>query len=794
MSSWSTGFTTKVEIAQPQPSSGSIKAQIEIIPCKVCGDKSSGVHYGVITCEGCKGFFRRSQSSVVNYQCPRQKNCVVDRVNRNRCQYCRLQKCLALGMSRDAVKFGRMSKKQREKVEDEVRYHRAQLVRPGSGGGGHSQHPSTMNNQQQHQTPTLIQTGGGGVGSVCGMTQIVTASTTTSPNGGQVLSTGLGCSNSPNNNGPLITNIGGQTSSTSSSSSSTSASSLTITALHGQLNSTTIPLSNGQQQQQQQPHQHNQQQHQQSTITRVQQQQQQSGGINQQSNNSSVVVAAVASSTQFQQRQQQQETSPDSSVLEQQPQQQPSSSSQHVSYSSSSASSLTNGYSQYSNGDLTGNVMNNNSPGTTTTTLYAQDKPYTLYAAYTTTSGGTNNNNNNNNNSQQQQHSTTASQQQQQAANNMFDMIPSSTDFVDSTTTQFGELKSSSTISTATTTQNNCQTTTINNDPTASSSTSTMSPDTNLHQLNSTITTTMMGSPNDCSNNNNNNHIGGGSSTTTTTPQQNNNNNNNCLVTLTANHSHLELLTKTVADAHTRTCLLTTEQIIDCKRKPMDLSRVFEFKNLSHDQQWLRCADKLTDMIQQIIEFAKMIPGFMKLSQDDQIVLLKAGSFELCCLRMSRYYDLNTKQVVFNGGLMPIDAFLSQADITESKLISQAFQFAEHLADLKLTEAELALFSAYVLISPDRSGLKGILEIQRLNQAIMKALRNELNRTHKNTFFIKGDVTIIDILLAKSGQLRELSILHMEALNKFRRQSSHLIFPALHKELFSIDQPDQQLV
>lgn len=78
-----------------------ILAQIEIIPCKVCGDKSSGVHYGVITCEGCKGFFRRSQSSVVNYQCPRNKQCVVDRVNRNRCQYCRLQKCLKLGMSRD---------------------------------------------------------------------------------------------------------------------------------------------------------------------------------------------------------------------------------------------------------------------------------------------------------------------------------------------------------------------------------------------------------------------------------------------------------------------------------------------------------------------------------------------------------------------------------------------------------------------------------------------------------------------------------------------------------------------
>ncbi|GFT48802.1 probable nuclear hormone receptor HR3 [Nephila pilipes] len=88
-------------------------------------DKSSGAHYGIITCEGCKGFFRRSQFSVVNYQC------VVDRFNRNRCQYyAMLQKCLALEMPRDSVKYGRISKKQGEKVEDEVRYHRTQLVRP----------------------------------------------------------------------------------------------------------------------------------------------------------------------------------------------------------------------------------------------------------------------------------------------------------------------------------------------------------------------------------------------------------------------------------------------------------------------------------------------------------------------------------------------------------------------------------------------------------------------------------------------------------------------------------------
>ncbi|XP_043467204.1 probable nuclear hormone receptor HR3 isoform X5 [Leptopilina heterotoma] len=456
-------------------------AQIEIIPCKVCGDKSSGVHYGVITCEGCKGFFRRSQSSVVNYQCPRNKNCVVDRVNRNRCQYCRLQKCLRLGMSRDAVKFGRMSKKQREKVEDEVRFHRAQM--------------------------------------------------------------------------------------------------------------------------------------------------------------------RAAS-----------ETAPDSSVFEHQT---PSSSDQHHSYNGG----YTYGSSEYTS----------SGPGTGNSGYYSHGAitNYELSADYVD--------------------STTA-----------YDPRPTPTQ-VDTVTPDTPSVNASGVIPNV-----------VASDPA---------------QIN-------------------------------------------------------ELLSKTISDAHARTCFHTTEQIQEAFRKPHDITRLLYYKNMAHEELWLESAQKLTTVIQQIIEFAKMVPGFMKLSQDDQIVLLKAGSFELAVLRMSRYFDLQQNCVLYGDALLTQDAFYTN-DTTEIKLVSHVFEVARSVAELKLTESELALYSAAVLLSPDRSGLKGSGEITRLYQAVIRALRTELDRNHVSP--IKGDVTVCDAMLAKIPQLREISSMHMEALAKFKRSQPQLEFPALHKELFSSD-------
>lgn len=78
------------------------------IECVVCGDKSSGKHYGQFTCEGCKSFFKRSVRRNLTYTCRASRNCPVDQHHRNQCQFCRLKKCLKVGMRKEAVQRGRL--------------------------------------------------------------------------------------------------------------------------------------------------------------------------------------------------------------------------------------------------------------------------------------------------------------------------------------------------------------------------------------------------------------------------------------------------------------------------------------------------------------------------------------------------------------------------------------------------------------------------------------------------------------------------------------------------------------
>lgn len=97
---------------------------------------------------------------------------------------------------------------------------------------------------------------------------------------------------------------------------------------------------------------------------------------------------------------------------------------------------------------------------------------------------------------------------------------------------------------------------------------------------------------------------------------------------------------------------------------------------------WQHCAIRLTDAVQYVVEFAKHIPGFRMLTQNDQIALLKTGEFTARCrssitthahlapvpspgsmevvlVRMSRFFNTENSTVFFDGKFAGADLFKS---------------------------------------------------------------------------------------------------------------------------------------
>ncbi|CAF1087700.1 unnamed protein product [Rotaria magnacalcarata] len=115
---------------------------IQIVPpnrrnislCSVCGDKASGKHYGVMSCDGCRGFFKRSVRRKLEYKCKGDSTCQVDVNRRNQCQACRFQRCLAVKMKPNAVQNERVPRHGSKRVMQAPSVSRVQSWTPPAVG------------------------------------------------------------------------------------------------------------------------------------------------------------------------------------------------------------------------------------------------------------------------------------------------------------------------------------------------------------------------------------------------------------------------------------------------------------------------------------------------------------------------------------------------------------------------------------------------------------------------------------------------------------------------------------
>ncbi|CAB3399606.1 unnamed protein product [Caenorhabditis bovis] len=97
---------TKTELSKPPERNRPIKCS-EL--CAVCGDQSTGYHYEVPSCNGCKTFFRRTIVSERQFKCHKNGKCFFNKDIRCACRSCRFKKCLEVGMNPKAIQTNRIN-------------------------------------------------------------------------------------------------------------------------------------------------------------------------------------------------------------------------------------------------------------------------------------------------------------------------------------------------------------------------------------------------------------------------------------------------------------------------------------------------------------------------------------------------------------------------------------------------------------------------------------------------------------------------------------------------------------
>lgn len=170
---------------------------------------------------------------------------------------------------------------------------------------------------------------------------------------------------------------------------------------------------------------------------------------------------------------------------------------------------------------------------------------------------------------------------------------------------------------------------------------------------------------------------------------------------------------------------------------------------------------RFSPAIRGVVEFAKRIPGFALLPQDDQVTLLKAGVFEVLLVRLACMFDAQTNSMIcLNGQVLKREAIHNSSNARF--LMDSMFDFAERLNSLRLSDAEVGLFCSVVVIAPDRPGLRNTELIERMQGKLKAAMQLVVGQNHP------GHANICHELMKKIPDLRTLNTLHSEKLLAFK--------------------------
>ncbi|KRK05188.1 uncharacterized protein Dyak_GE28034, partial [Drosophila yakuba] len=201
---------------------------------------------------------------------------------------------------------------------------------------------------------------------------------------------------------------------------------------------------------------------------------------------------------------------------------------------------------------------------------------------------------------------------------------------------------------------------------------------------------------------------------------------------------------------------------------------------------WQQFSARVTPGVQRIVEFAKRVPGFCDFTQDDQLILIKLGFFEVWLTHVARL--INEATLTLDDG-----AYLTRQQLEilyDSDFVNALLNFANTLNAYGLSDTEIGLFSAMVLLASDRAGLSEPKVIGRARELVAEALRVQILRSRAGS---PQALQLMPALEAKVPELRSLGAKHFSHLDWLRMNWTKLRLPPLFAEIFDIPKADDEL-
>ncbi|XP_074645598.1 nuclear receptor subfamily 1 group D member 2-like isoform X2 [Tubulanus polymorphus] len=632
--------------------------------CKVCGDESSGFHYGVDSCEGCKGFFRRCITQGMMHRCANNEKCEITPFTRNSCQYCRLKKCFAVGMSREASRLGRRPKRLKVGEQSNLKSQQVPKIAPYP-----SLDPQTLSQLRMAELQRLLRATNGKQPNfpISFMPQHYPSQ--------DAYSAGIPSMQDYSNQNIMCNN--------------------NADYMYNKIDPMKSQFSHH--------HQHNHQYTPQ---------------------NSTMSSMPPMTQPQHHQAQTFKEEYRSSCMGPQQT---------HIPEVTTTSMAMMVPTTTSIGGGLT-----LNDTASCLSNMYVPDLPPVVESVDTTVlAAATTTVTNGNNNAQTSAVTTTN-------VSGTTKMEP-----VTPPLTTSGSPTSSTT-----------------------SSTSAMLPESSTERSPSLFLYLNLPSSIDSLHVKPIDDKDPIASIRQQIPELKN-------PTNTDTAKLVDQIIDSIIEAHDKTCIFYMEQIGDARQRVNQ--RMKEQADFQHNpyEVWQRFVENMVPIITRVVKFCKHLPGFIELAQEDQIKLIKQGSFEVMVTRFCMLVD-DIHEMMFDPNLVDnVPRSLIQK-MPIGNFFDEFFNIASRVNPIKLSREEMGLFTAIMILCPDRVGLNNYKAISKLQFVYLQAFHTYLMRHYS------GDDSKFYKCIEIIPQLRKINTAHAQVLNniKMKLPDAASQFPELHQEVF----------